>query len=42
MDVFQGKDHEGSSRTELEAFRGELLEFINIWSTESLESVNRF
>ena len=42
MDVFQGQYHEGSSQTELEAFRGELLEFINIQSTGSPESVDRF
>ena len=42
MDVFQGQDYEGSRRTNLEAFRGELLEFVYIQSTESPELVDRF
>ena len=42
MDVFQGEDHVGSSLTDLEAFRGELLEFVDIRSTGSPEPVGRF
>ena len=42
MDVFQGQDHEGSSQTELEVFRGELLGFIDFRLTRSPNSVDRF
>ena len=42
MGVFQGQDHEGSSQTNLEAFRGELLEFVDIRSIRSPELVDQF